>query len=77
MINYLNGFGLGRKMRNNLLLICNAVLCCGVYGRRLRNQGIFKDRTDDYSSLVEEIKVVSWKWFLSKNKVNLCLLQYE
>jgi hypothetical protein len=54
------------------------MLCCGVYGRlRRRNQGIFKDRTDDYSSLVEEIKVVSWKWFLSKNKVNLCLLQYE
>jgi hypothetical protein len=62
-----------KSLRQGLVLIWNAVFWC-VW--RLRNKIIFDNGVFDLNGLVDDIKVVSWKWWTSKSQVPKCLL-YE
>jgi hypothetical protein len=41
-----------------------------------RNDRIFNDKVSDVLELVEEVKVLSWRWYLSRSKSPVCLF-YE
>jgi hypothetical protein len=62
-----------KSLRQGLVLIWNAVFWC-VW--RLRNKIIFDNGVFDLNGLVDDIKLVSWKWWTSKSQVPKCLL-YE
>jgi hypothetical protein len=63
----------GRKLRKELGLIWNSVIWTLW---RNRNTAVFENRRWEVSELVEKVKVLSWKWWLSQSKVPQCLF-YE
>ena len=68
--------GLGwrdKKARKGLWLIWHATLWV-IW--QARNNRIFKNEFSGIEEMVEEIKVLSWKWSLSRLKIPTCLF-YE
>ncbi|MCI44743.1 ubiquinone biosynthesis monooxygenase COQ6, partial [Trifolium medium] len=43
---------------------------------RSRNEAIFADGVKDLEKVVDSIKILSWKWGLSRHKIPICLF-YE
>jgi len=61
------------RIRNGFRLIWHAVVW-NLW--KVRNDRIFKNVVCGVEDTVEAVKVVSWRWFLSRLKVTACLF-YE
>ncbi|GAU50085.1 hypothetical protein TSUD_371690 [Trifolium subterraneum] len=62
-----------KKIRRGYLMIWHATLWC-IW--KAQNKALFANGTFIPKEIVEEIKVVSWKWCLARTKVSLCMF-YE
>jgi hypothetical protein len=51
-------------------------LACGGLGCLERNDRIFNDKSVEVAELVDQLKVLSWQWALSRLKIEVCLF-YE
>jgi hypothetical protein len=62
-----------KKIRNGLRMIWQAAIWV-VWSAR--NNCIFNEAVTSWEEVVEEIKVLSWRWLLSRSKVPACMF-YE
>jgi hypothetical protein len=60
----------GKQLRQGQVMIWNAVFW---FVWHFRNKIIFDNGTMDFTSLVEDIKIASWKWWISKSEAPNCL----
>jgi hypothetical protein len=67
------GCGVGKKGRKGMMVIWHAVMWC-IW--RMRNDVIFNNGTVDVNQLVDDIKRISWQWFIGRLAAGPCLL-YE
>jgi len=68
-----DGVSAGKKMCNGFPMIWHAVvwsIWCA------RNDQIFNNKTGEVDELVEEIKVLSWRWHLDRSNSPACMF-YE
>jgi hypothetical protein len=73
LLNYF-AFAVGnKKSRSGLISVWNAATWCLW---RHRNKILFENGTWDLSGVVDEIKVMSWKWWIERSNSPQCLL-YE
>ncbi|GAU20711.1 hypothetical protein TSUD_231250 [Trifolium subterraneum] len=63
------GFGVGRKIRLEWLLIWHATVWT-IWNSQ--NDVIFARGTVSVESLVDKVKLSSWKWYLAKNPGSPC-----
>jgi hypothetical protein len=63
----------GNKLRKGLVMIWNGVVW-SLWRRR--NAVMFDNGRKEIAEVIDEIKTVTWKWWLSQSKVAYCLL-YE
>jgi hypothetical protein len=73
MLNYFIGIPGTKTMRQGLIMIWGAVIWTLW---RNRNLIVFENRNNHSSGLVEDVKILSWKWWLGRSKASPCLL-YE
>jgi hypothetical protein len=73
LLNFMASTHGSKKKREGLVMIWNAVVWA-VW--RHRNNFIFDNGVIDLGSLVDNVKTVSWKWWLGRSKAAPCLL-YE
>jgi hypothetical protein len=69
----LRGVARNKSLRHGFMLIWHAAIW-SIW--KARNNAIFANKVVDPLDLVEEIKVVSWKWSLARLKLKPCLF-YE
>ncbi|GAU43110.1 hypothetical protein TSUD_373050 [Trifolium subterraneum] len=69
----LRGSARNKKTRLGFLMIWHATIWC-IW--RARNNSIFANGSFSPKVIVEEIKVLSWKWCLSRTKISPCMF-YE
>ncbi|KAK2372069.1 hypothetical protein QL285_073251 [Trifolium repens] len=67
------GHGRDKRSRKALILIWNTIMW--VMWKN-RNDGVFNEKQANIEDMVDEIKLLSWKWFLSGMAKGPCLL-YE
>jgi hypothetical protein len=67
------GAAKNKKFRRGFLLVWHMVLWVLW---RARNKAIFKNIVEDPKTLVDEVKILSWKWSADRLKIAPCLF-YE
>jgi hypothetical protein len=66
----LESSGRRKRIQRGLMLIWHATIR-GIW--QSRNNMIFNDESIDVVSIVDDIKVLSWRWVLNRLKIPTCL----
>ncbi|PNY08327.1 ubiquinone biosynthesis monooxygenase COQ6 [Trifolium pratense] len=68
----MRGVARNKKIRLGFLMIWHATLWC-IW--RARNNAIFANGSFTPKAIVDDIKVLSWKWCLARTKISPCMFE--